>query len=63
MLAKIWRALFSAPQVTVVTAHTYDTAPAMAMLSTQEIERRRLYERMAQHQRLIEVEEGAQQRF
>jgi hypothetical protein len=35
----------------------------LALLSTRELDLRRMYERMAQHQRLIEVEEDLHNRF
>lgn len=63
MLAKVWRAFFSTPQVTITTTRIHESGQIAAVLSTQEMERKRLYERIAQHQRLIEVEEDLRQRY
>ena len=61
MLQKLMQAVFGAPTQpeTQIMAHE---SGQMAILSTQELERRRFYERMAQHQRLIEVEEDLRRR-
>ena len=62
MLEKLLRAFMGEPRETEAGIHIYESGQ-LALLSTQELERRRLYERIAQHQQLIEIEEDLRRKF
>jgi hypothetical protein len=62
MFAKILRTTAGQPHPATSSNSLPDSAQP-ALLSTREIELRRMYERMAQHQRLIEVEDDLRRRF
>jgi hypothetical protein len=62
MFRKLIRALLGEPQQPVSSVRIHESGQ-LSIVSTQEIARRRMYERMAQHQRLIEIEEDLQDRF
>ncbi|MAS37206.1 MAG: hypothetical protein CL610_24610 [Anaerolineaceae bacterium] len=61
MLGKLLRSLFgeSHSMTSDVTLHQ---SGQLAMLSTRELDRRRMYERMVAHQRLSEIEEKMSRR-
>lgn len=50
------------PQPVSVTIDKHKTRE-IEVLTTQELERRRFYERLAHHQRITEIEEEQQRRF
>ena len=56
MLEKLMRAVFGEPHRPVESISVHESGQ-MAILSTQELAHRQMYERMARHQRLIEVED------
>jgi hypothetical protein len=62
MFQKLQRILFGEARQPDAAIHIHESGQ-LALLSTQQINRRKLYERMAQHQRLIEVEEDLRRQF
>lgn len=62
MFAKILRTTAGEPRSATSGTSLPDSVQE-GLLSTREIDLRRMYERMAQHQRLIEVEDDLRRKF
>jgi len=62
MLQKAIRVIFGETRREDVVVRSHESGQ-MALLSTRELELRKMYERMAQRQRLIEVEEDMRRKL
>jgi hypothetical protein len=62
MFEKLIRAIFGEPSQAASNVRLHESGQ-LTIVSIHDLERQRMYERMAQHQRLIEVEEDLYDRF
>ena len=62
MFRKLIHAIFGEPSRPAANLRIHESGQ-LTIVSIHDLERQRMYERIAQHQRLIEIEEDLYERF